>query len=550
MMLVKRSLHTSFLNTTALRLAAASLALLLGAGRVYGQLTSQQAGQGSGQSSGQDSNGQSSNGQGSNGQGSGGQSTTDQSPSLQSANGQTQMADLPSSPAPSSLSNPYYGSVTLQPATDGVISLSLEDSVTRGLKANLGLKEAEATEKSFRGQEVAAFQYFLPNISVTGVHAHDEYNLAAFGFTKSLLNKAAAAFPTLNVNDIQFIAKVDETLGQINLDQTIFSGAYISGYKAARAAEKSSYFSKMSARGEVVQQVATAYLAVIADAAEVANAKALMDADKVLLDQAHAKHEAGTVANLDELRARVQFQQQQQVVVADENREEKAEILLKREIGIAPGQKIALTDPAPYSELASRTPEELKTEAYANRQDYQNLQAQVAETKYLISASKAERLPTLTFKGNYGVTGVTGSIYHGAFSAIGTLKIPIFREASLRGDLAVARAQNLGVNQQLGDLRDRIDQQVRSAQLDVQATQKLVDVARSNVDLASRALSDETDRFNAGLDDTLPLVQAQATLQSAQSNLVESLYQFNLAKLALARTTGVEEQQYKVYLGR
>ena len=86
--------------------------------------------------------------------------------------------------------------------------------------------------------------------------------------------------------------------------------------------------------------------------------------------------------------------------------------------------------------------------------------------------------------------------------------------------------------------------------LDVEAEQQLVAVARSNVDLANRALSDETDRFNAGIDDTLPLVQAQASLANAQSNLVESLYQFNQAKLRLARATGVEEQQYKLYLGK
>jgi outer membrane protein TolC len=300
----------------------------------------------------------------------------------------------------------------------------------------------------------------------------------------------------------------------------------------------------------VVQQVATAHLAVIADQSEVENAKALMDADKVLFDQAHAKHEAGTVANLDELRARVQYQQQQQTVVADENRREKAEILLKREIGLAPGQKIELTDPNPYSELALRTPEDLKTEAYANRQDYQNLQAEVREAKMVLGARKQERFPTLTFKGNYGVTGVNGVGYHGTLSAIGTLKVPIFREGTLRGDSDVARAQLEGVNQQLGDLRGRIDQQVRSALLDVQAAEQLVKVARSNVDLATQALSDETDRFNAGIDDTLPLVQAQSTLQSAQSNLVQSLYQLNVDKLALARSSGVLEQQYKVYLGR
>jgi len=463
-----------------------------------------------------------------------------------------QSGDLPSNPSPnpSSLSNPYYGSITLHPATDGVIRLSLDEAIGRGLATNLGLKEAEESEKTFHGQENVALQYFLPSITVSGGTGLNEFNLAAFGFSPALIGKAAALFPTVSFSDISFITKADVTSGQINYEQTLFSGTYIDGYKAARAAEKSAYFSKMSARGEVVQQVANAYLAVIADQSEVANAKALLDADKVLADQAHDKHQAGTAANLDELRARVQYQQQDQTVLADDNKREKAEILLKREIGIAPGQKIVLTDPNPYNDLAMQTPEELKVVAYANRQDYQNLQQQEREARMALGAYKAERLPTLSFKGNYGVTGVTGSVYHGTLAAVGTLSVPIFREASLRGDTEVAKAQLLGVNQQLADLHDRIDQQVRSALLDVQSNQQLVEVARSNVELAKQALSDESDRFHAGIDDTLPLVQAQATLQSAQSNLTESLYQFNQAKLALARSTGVVELQYRTYLGK
>jgi outer membrane protein TolC len=86
--------------------------------------------------------------------------------------------------------------------------------------------------------------------------------------------------------------------------------------------------------------------------------------------------------------------------------------------------------------------------------------------------------------------------------------------------------------------------------MDVDANKQLVDVARSNVDLATRALSDEADRVNAGVDDNLPLVTAQATLASAQTNLVESLYQYNVSKLMLARAAGVLEQQYRAYLGR
>ncbi len=91
---------------------------------------------------------------------------------------------------------------------------------------------------------------------------------------------------------------------------------------------------------------------------------------------------------------------------------------------------------------------------------------------------------------------------------------------------------------------------MRSALLDVRRDRKLVAVARSNVDLATRALCDETDRVNAGVDDNLPLVTAQATLASAQNNLVESLYQYNSAKLALARATGVSSSNTGVYLGK
>jgi len=46
------------------------------------------------------------------------------------------------------------------------------------------------------------------------------------------------------------------------------------------------------------------------------------------------------------------------------------------------------------------------------------------------------------------------------------------------------------------------------------------------------------------------VVQAQATLAGAQTRLVQTLYQYNTAKLTLARNTGVVETQYKVYLGK
>jgi outer membrane protein TolC len=52
------------------------------------------------------------------------------------------------------------------------------------------------------------------------------------------------------------------------------------------------------------------------------------------------------------------------------------------------------------------------------------------------------------------------------------------------------------------------------------------------------------------VDDNLPVVEAQATLAAAQSRLIATEFQFNRAKLDLARNTGVVETEYKQYLGR
>ena len=451
----------------------------------------------------------------------------------------------------SSSANAFYGSVTVQPITDEELKLSLDDAVRRGLETNLGLKQAEYSEKNLHGQYNQAVQQFLPTISLVGDTGYHMYNLAALGFGPGLVQEILPVLPPgTDISGLSFITRAQVTEGQIKYEQTLFSGPVIAGYKAAGAGMRAAYFAKMSARGEVVQQVASVYLRALAAASAVDNARALEEADRVAYNNAHEAHAAGTAANLDELRARVQYQTEQQARIQAENAFQKDLILLKREIGLDPGQKITLVDRAPYSELAVQTPEEVRAIAYKNRQDYQNLQNQVVELKAVHQAYRAQRLPTLSFNGYYGVTAVTSIGSHGNFAAVGELKFPIFREASLRGNIDASQAQSDSAEAQLSDLRVKIDQQVRSALLDVAANKKLVDVAQSNVELATRALSDETDRVNAGVDDTLPLVDAQASLATAQNNYVESLYQFNTSKLALARAAGILEQQYRDYLGR
>ena len=73
-------------------------------------------------------------------------------------------------------------------------------------------------------------------------------------------------------------------------------------------------------------------------------------------------------------------------------------------------------------------------------------------------------------------------------------------------------------------------------------------MARQNVDLANENLGRSKERFDAGVTDSVEVVQAQQSLASANDQYIASLYSHNLAKLQLARALGVARTNYSQYV--
>jgi outer membrane protein TolC len=448
----------------------------------------------------------------------------------------------------SSAQSPYFGSVAAGPVIPQQKPLSIDEAIRMGIEHNLALIEARDQEKTVQAQALKSLQPLLPTITAEAETGAHQVNLAALGFSSGLINKILPLFPGINFSGASTVVKFDSTQAQVNYSQSLFSLVAIEQRRAAKQSAVAAHFSTQSVRGLVVLNVGTAYLEALAAGARVEDATSLLQADQLVLDQSVAQHQAGTAANLDELRARVQLQSQQQAVIAAETSFAEAKIALNREIGLPAEQEIQLTDAAPYSELTVMNIADAQQSAYQNRQDYQQLQAAIRAAELQGKAAKWERLPTLTFDGNYGVTGLTHGLYHGTFSAAGTLNLPIFEEARVRGDRDVAASKLSALRQRFANLKEQIGQQLRDSMLDVQSTGELVRVAQSNVDLAQQELEQTRERFAAGVDDNLPVVQAQATLANAEANLVNTTVAYNESKLGLARNMGIVDTQYKTYL--
>jgi outer membrane protein TolC len=449
---------------------------------------------------------------------------------------------------PSSAQNPYYGSVTMGTVSPETLQLTLDDAIQRGIQANLAITQARIQQEQSDAQRLESLNAVLPYVKAEASSGAHQVNLASFGFNARTFENIAKQFPQVNPATIKTIVRVDSTRADAALDWTMLDLAAYTRYRSAKESVKAAFYNTQSSRGLVVLNVGNQYLKTLADQSQIDSAESLLRADETLMKQAQAEHEAGTAARLDELRARVQYQTQQQKVIAAQNAFEKDKILLKREIGVPVEQAIQLTDRAPYADLEQMSIEDARRLAYQSRQDYQGMQHQVHSAELTRSAATYERLPTVTASGNYGVTGVTGGLYHGTFVAMGELKVPLFKEAKLRGDAEVAEAQKSDTLNRMADLKQQIDQQLRDSMLDLTSSQALVKVSQQNVDLATRALSDANDRFVAGVDDNLPVVQAQATLSQAQSQLISDTLSYNQAKLGLARNLGIVDTQYQMYL--
>ena len=439
------------------------------------------------------------------------------------------------------------GGISIENPQDAPLAISLDDAIALGLDRNVRLKYDRATQKEAKGAVQALIGSLMPDLKASVSSEAQEINLAGLGFKPSTLAGSGLLPPGFKLNPI---VKVNTTSAILSADQTLLNMPDFQLYRGLKSEIAVIDLTTLSGHGDLILAVGTAYLEVLADQSNLANAQAEESATQTLFEQAKARRDAGVGTNLDALRAQVQFQQRQQDTIAAAAALEKDIIQLNRIIGLPAAQKLDLTDSAPFSEIQDMNLERAKTTAFGHRKDFLAVQAEIDVADKEIRAVKYQRLPTLAFNGFYGVLGQTTGLYHGVFAAMGTVKFPIFREAEQRGQEEQANAQLTSLRQREADLRVTIDAQIRASMLDVQSAYERVQVAQSNVTLAQQELSDERDRFGAGIDTNLPVEDAEASVTGAQAQLVKALFQYNLAKLQLARNTGIIETRYRAYLGK
>jgi len=212
-------------------------------------------------------------------------------------------------------------------------------------------------------------------------------------------------------------------------------------------------------------------------------------------------------------------------------------------VGLPPNPEYQLTDSFPFGPVALQDVNQAVAEAQQQREDLKAAQAQVEAGARALSAARAERLPSLSVSGDYQVIGPNPSQAHGAFAVTGTLTIPIWQGGRAGGDIAQAEAILAQRRAEFADTRGQIESEIRQVYLDLAAAAGQVEVARKNLQVAQEALEMSRARMQAGIINTVEVVQAEQTVATAQLDLIDSVFAHNLAKLSLARALGHADQR-------
>jgi len=446
------------------------------------------------------------------------------------------------------------------------LALSLDEAVSRALRESEEIDRARATLEGAESQVTQAVSNALPQLSSNVVYSRaiktifddmgamptvlDEDIPPAFDESKTpkerfdlLSDLMATNFVSALFEGLPFGRK-NTYVATLSLSQPLYVGG-----KVGAALEIAEHFRAVArsqvteTEADIVLQVRAAYLS-----ASLAGRLAHIARESRRIAEAHyqqveAFREAGTASEFDLLRARVDLENRDPVVVQAESGESLALLELKRLVNIPAEQPLRLT-----SELDPALVEVDEAELHRlvlERPLLTAAQEAIGMREQAVRIAKADRLPTVAFQGNMGWQGFPDNAlppgwgdWRKDWSAGIAVSLPLFDGFRTRGRVDQAQAELRVAHVEEAQLREALALQTEAALAEYRGYHALILARRETVTLAERALELAEVRFSSGLSTQLEVSDAALLLDQARVNEAQALFDYARALAQLERVSG------------
>jgi outer membrane protein TolC len=410
--------------------------------------------------------------------------------------------------------------------SDSLQPLPLPEAIRFALQNNPRLRAALAAIERARGQEMAAFAPFLPQIDLLNRYV-------ATG--KSTLPGAPGPTGVVNVTGPgPYTAYQTE----LQLQWTLYDFGRTAGrYRQAGMREKISELQAQRAKETVAYDVSTAYLQGLEAAAFRRIAVETIRRAQAVLEDVRARRDGGVALRDDVLRGEVQLSESRDALVRAEDAEITALARLNNALGrdasspLRPGE-------GPYPGRFAASLADCLQRAAEQRPEVGVARDRVAVAQFGRLAARGEFLPRLGMLGSLGrIEGQ--NVVGGWQEGVGIqLNVPLFHGGANLGNLRAAEADiRQALAEAQGVLND-ISLEVTVAHRGVVSAQARVALSRPAVGQSAEALRVVRGRYRNGTATPTDVIDAETASTRAEQRYASARIEYLLALARLAYAMG------------
>lgn len=453
------------------------------------------------------------------------------------------------------------------PAIYGQQTLSLDTCRAMALRNNRAISIAERTGEKTDYESRSYLANFFPKISVTGAYLYTNTsfnktipgnylptyvpNPATGGLTPNLLTmpdgrpvmgadgnpvfKEYAMFPEMAFT----LGLSGSYLAGIHAEQPLFMGGKIlSAYKMSTIGKEIAGLNKNLTRTEVIVRTDEAYWMHLQAIESKKAALSFRDVITELLQTVRNAQEAGMKTKNDLLKVQVQLNRAELQLQQAENAIRLSRMNLCHITGLGLTSEISIADglDTPLLEL-------LPGADITGRPEYAILDRQIELKSQEIRLVRSDFLPNVGIAANYGymrgleLNGVP-FIDKASFSALLTVKIPIFHWGEGVNKVRAAKAGKQIMQLQRADLNEKMELEMTQA-LDRCHESKLeVDLTVRALEQAAENMRTSRNRYEAGMETLTDCMEAQTLWQQAWLEMIRAKTGQRLNETRYLKATG------------
>ncbi|MFQ5709109.1 MAG: TolC family protein [bacterium] len=413
------------------------------------------------------------------------------------------------------------------------IKLSLNQAIELAYKNNENILIAGNDVQTARAQIREAWADALPEVRFNGLYTRN-FKQQVFFFPDPATGKQRAFR----------IGSRNSYLLSLTVEQPLFqSGKVTGGIKAANLFKKLSNQRFQAVQADVVLAVKKAYYTVQLD-------EQLLAIDQQSLDQrlAHLINSRklflqGQVAELDTLRAWVDYTNLQPGVYRMESNLRIAENQLKQIVGLDLEQEITLAGALDYDPTDGISIADVYQEAFQKRPELKQLRFQAAILKHNIGITRADRLPKLFFSASYDNIAQSdqfdfGSGFNSSISGTLRLEVPIFTGLRTLAKVQQAKLSYKNAEYQIQMFEDNLKIELKTIYLNIKEAEKRVEAQQHAINQSERAFRIAQRRYNEGVGTQLELGDALLALNVSKTNYARAVYDHRIALAELEKAIG------------